>query len=103
VKSTVITILDSWNIGYTDIPKTKNIAYPAISVRLSFSVIITYLYTVYVYREIINMKLATRKRLCWLQENGFARLKRISEGKKSFVIPKLRNAVASNSYLGWGI
>jgi hypothetical protein len=26
----------------------------------------------------------------WLQENGFARLKRISEGKKNFVIPKLR-------------
>jgi hypothetical protein len=33
--------------------------------------------------------------LSWLQENGFARLKRISEGKKNFV--------ASNSYLGWGI
>jgi hypothetical protein len=41
--------------------------------------------------------------LSWLQKNGFARLKRISEGKKNFVIPKLRNAVASNSYLGWGI
>ena len=41
--------------------------------------------------------------LSWLQENGFARLKRISEGKKNFVIPKLQNAVASNSYLGWGI
>jgi hypothetical protein len=37
--------------------------------------------------------------LSWLQENDFARLKRISEGK----IPKLRNAVASNSYMGWGI
>jgi hypothetical protein len=37
-----------------------------------------------------------------LQENGFEGLKRVSEGKKNFVIPKLRNAVASNSYLGWG-
>jgi hypothetical protein len=34
--------------------------------------------------------------LGWLQENGFERLKRVSEGKKNFVIPKLRNAVASN-------
>jgi hypothetical protein len=25
--------------------------------------------------------------LSWLQENDFARLKRISEGKKNFVIP----------------
>jgi hypothetical protein len=33
--------------------------------------------------------------LGWLQENGFE--------KKHFVIPKLRNAVASNSYMGWGI
>ena len=41
--------------------------------------------------------------LSWLQENGFERLKRVSEGKKNFVIPKLRNAVASNSYMGWGI
>jgi hypothetical protein len=41
--------------------------------------------------------------LGWLQENGFERLKRGSEGKKNFVIPKLRNAVASNSYVGWGI
>jgi hypothetical protein len=41
--------------------------------------------------------------LGWLQENGFERLKRVSEGKKNFVIPKLRNAVASNSYMGWGI
>jgi hypothetical protein len=41
--------------------------------------------------------------LSWLQENGFAQLKRISERKKNFVIPKLQNAVASNSYLGWGI
>ena len=32
--------------------------------------------------------------LGWLKENGFERLKR---GKKNFVIPKLRNAVASNS------
>jgi hypothetical protein len=38
----------------------------------------------------------------WLKENGFERLKRVSEGKKNFVIPKLRNAVASNSYMGWG-
>jgi hypothetical protein len=30
-------------------------------------------------------------------------LKRVSEGKKNFVIPKLRNAVASNSYMEWGI
>ena len=43
--------------------------------------------------------------LGWLQENGFERyiLKRVSEGKKNFVIPKLRNAIASNSYMGWGI
>jgi hypothetical protein len=41
--------------------------------------------------------------LGWLQENGFERLKRVSEGKKNFVIPKLRHAVASNSYMGWGI
>jgi hypothetical protein len=41
--------------------------------------------------------------LGWLQENGFERLKRVSEGKKNFVIPKLQNAVASNSYMGWGI
>jgi hypothetical protein len=41
--------------------------------------------------------------LSWLQKNGFARLKRISEGKKNFVIPKLQNAVASDSYLGWAI
>jgi hypothetical protein len=41
--------------------------------------------------------------LGWLQENGFERLKRVSEGKKNFVIPKLRNAVASNSYMEWGI
>jgi hypothetical protein len=27
--------------------------------------------------------------LSWLQENGFAQLKRISEGKKNFVVPKL--------------
>jgi hypothetical protein len=40
--------------------------------------------------------------LGWLQENGFERLKRVSEGKKNFVITKLRNAVASNSYMGWG-
>jgi hypothetical protein len=40
--------------------------------------------------------------LGWLQENGFERL-RVSEGKKNFVIPKLQNAVASNSYMGWGI
>jgi hypothetical protein len=42
--------------------------------------------------------------LGWLQENGFERLKRVSEGKKNFVIPKLRNAVASNSYIirTWG-
>jgi hypothetical protein len=39
----------------------------------------------------------------WLQENSFERLKRVSEGKKNFVIPKLRNAVTSNSYVGWGI
>jgi hypothetical protein len=26
--------------------------------------------------------------LGWLQENGFERLKRVSEGKKNFVIPK---------------
>ena len=31
--------------------------------------------------------------LGWLQENGFEQLKRVSEGKKNFVIPKLRNAV----------
>jgi hypothetical protein len=31
--------------------------------------------------------------LGWLKENGFERLKRVSEGKKNFVIPKLRNAV----------
>jgi hypothetical protein len=37
--------------------------------------------------------------LSWLQENGFERLKRVSEGKKNFVIPKLRHAVASNSYM----
>jgi hypothetical protein len=37
----------------------------------------------------------------WLQENGFE-LKRVSEGKKNFVIPKLRNVVASNSYMGGG-
>jgi hypothetical protein len=30
-------------------------------------------------------------------------LKRVFEGKKNFVIPKLWNAVASNSYTGWGI
>ena len=42
--------------------------------------------------------------LGWLQENGFEQLKRVSEGKKNFVIPKLRNAVVSNSYgMGWGI
>jgi hypothetical protein len=40
--------------------------------------------------------------LGWLQENRCERLKRVSEGKKNFVIPKLRNAVASNSYMGWG-
>jgi hypothetical protein len=41
--------------------------------------------------------------LGWLQENGFERL-RVSEGKKNFVyFPKLQNAVASNSYMGWGI
>jgi hypothetical protein len=28
-------------------------------------------------------------------------LKRVSERKKNFVIPKLRNAVASNSYMVW--
>jgi ACT domain-containing protein len=33
----------------------------------------------------------------------FERLKTVSEEKKNFVIPKLRNAVASNSYVGWGI
>jgi hypothetical protein len=27
--------------------------------------------------------------LGWLQENGFERLKRVSERKKNFVIPKL--------------
>ena len=31
--------------------------------------------------------------LGWLQENGFERLKRVSEGKKNFVIPKLRHGV----------
>jgi hypothetical protein len=41
--------------------------------------------------------------LGWLQENGFERLKRVSEGKKNSVIPKLRNAIASNSYMGWDI
>jgi hypothetical protein len=41
--------------------------------------------------------------LGWLQENGFERLKRVSERKKNLVIPKLRNAVASNLYMGWGI
>ena len=41
--------------------------------------------------------------LGWLQENGFERLKRVSEGKKNFVIPKLRNAVAFNSYVVWCI
>jgi hypothetical protein len=40
--------------------------------------------------------------LGWLQENGFEWLKRVSEGKKNFVIPKLQNVVASNSYMGWG-
>jgi hypothetical protein len=39
----------------------------------------------------------------WLQENGFEWLKRVSEGKKNFVIPKLRNAVAFNPYVVWGI
>ena len=37
--------------------------------------------------------------LGWLKGNGSERLKRVSEGKKNFVIPKLRNAVASNSYI----
>jgi hypothetical protein len=41
--------------------------------------------------------------LGWLKENGSERLKRVSERKKNFVLPKLRNAVASNSYMGWGI
>ena len=41
--------------------------------------------------------------LGWLQENGFERWKRVSEGKKNFVIPKLQNAVAFNSYVVWGI
>ena len=45
--------------------------------------------------EEINFVLGCR------QENGFERLKRVSEGKKNFVIPKSRNAVASNSYT-WG-
>jgi hypothetical protein len=31
--------------------------------------------------------------LATIQENGFERLKRVSEGKKNFVIPKLRNAL----------
>ena len=42
--------------------------------------------------------------LAWfvLQENSFERLKIaiVFEGKKSFVIPKLRNSVASNSSMG---
>jgi hypothetical protein len=42
-------------------------------------------------------KMASMTILGWLQENGFERLKRVSEGKKNFAIPKLRNAVASNS------
>jgi hypothetical protein len=38
--------------------------------------------------------------LGWLQENGMERLKRVSEGKKNFVIPKLRlYAVASFQFV----
>ena len=37
--------------------------------------------------------------LGWLQENGFERLKRVSEGKKNFVIPKNANFSQYVAYL----
>ena len=44
-------------------------------------------------------KMASMTILGWLQENGFERLKRVSEGKKNFAIPKLRNVVYSFQFV----